>query len=394
MPQLVRDLFSWLHISAVSYDYESIEPSTIGEFDLNTAQRRKLPAVKSLPGLKWATPTLIQRIRQPSSPILLTIKEHSSPILQRAKQDPSWKKFIKSPVKKITPAPSVSNLESLPNELKLAIMQRLPSVNAMHQLSLTSTSFRQFCSQHNPAIVPFVLQNELGLPLFEEAYWASQAAQADLFAADYPQRVKNFLNEWICSEPDSIQVKNVPFKTIVDMTTLHSKITFLLKDFCSWTMEESTKLSPSPSCVSLSDNETLRISRAFYRLELFCLLFRHREVRSADEALGREYEICKNQAYKLLDNWNAWENEEIACVCDYIYARLATVFTRIQQAAYIKPFSVILYDPWDEVPEIFPSGTVYLSSDLIPGWYDERSNCGANLSPQGRLLNDPYSFKR
>ncbi len=273
-------------------------------------------------------------------------------------------------------------------------MQQLPDFSALHELSLTSKAFHELRSQHDPAIAPFVLQNELGPTLFEEAYWVFQAVQADLFRADYSQKVNSFINEWVDYEPNSIQPQMVPLKTIVGMSTLHRKVEYLVKDFCAWAMEDSTPLGCSQSShIPLSVNESLRIARAFYRFELFCVLYRNRYLQGeVDNTVRQQYKSTRAKAFWLFNNWNAWENEEIACVRDYIYARLAVVFARIEQAASVKPFKVILYEPWDEVPEKFPSGEVWVLDDLVPYWYDEHSKCGADLSPQGRLFTYVGSF--
>lgn len=409
MRQLVRNLFSWLHTTAVSYDYESIESiesCLVDDTRLSTPQKLCPPPLTSLPTLKWSTPNVIQRLKQRPPPILQTIKQHSSPILhtieqhplcilQRIKIHPSWKAFAKPSTNSTTSGAPSSKLESLPNELKLAIMQRLPNFDPLRELALTSKSFHQFRSHHNHAIAPFVLETELGLPLFQEAYWVSKAAQADLSHADYPRKLTVFFNELACCEPSSIEPRTVSLKTTTDISTLHRKVTFLVKDLCSWAMEDSLPLGHSKSSrSSLSENETRRIAQAFYRLELFCILFRHSYLGTVGDAAEQRYEAVRAQAYTLFGYWNAWGNEEIACVRDYIQARLAVVFACIEQAASVKPFNIILYDPWDEVPEVFPSGTVYLASDLIPDWFREDSNCGADLSPQGRLRNEMRSSIR
>ena len=401
MARWLCNVFSWLHTTATSYDFESIESHPIE--DSGIPHKSTLRVANPLPNLKLSTPAVMERIKQRPSPILQTTKQHSSPVLHSTKQSssnllqtikehPSWKTFIKPSTNHVASGVPTSKLETLPNELKLAIMQRLASLDVLHELSLASKSFHEFRSQHNPVIVPFVLRNELGPILFDEAYWVSQASQTDLFHDDYSQQVTSFLTKWIDYEPGSLLPNNVSSDTIVEMSTLYRKVTFLVQDFCAWTTEDSTPMHYSQSLhLSLSQNELLRIARAFYRLELFCILFRHRCIGGLDSEAYEQYESIRRHAYRLFNLWNAWENEEIACVRDYIFARLAVVFARIQQAASIKPFKVIIYEPWDEIPDEVPSGTVYLDSGLIPDWYREHSACGADFSPEGKLLMDTAS---
>ncbi|KAF7513070.1 hypothetical protein GJ744_011336 [Endocarpon pusillum] len=393
MARLLSNVLSWLHTTATSYDFESIESHHIE--DSGITHKSTPRAANPLPNLKWSTPAVMERIKQCPSPILQTTKQHSSPVLhstkqssssllQIVKQHPSWKTFIKPSTNHVASGVPTSKVETLPNELKLAIMQRLPNLDALHALSLASKSFHEFRSQHNPLIAPFVLRNELGPILFDEAYWVSQASQTNLFQKDYSQQVTSFLNKWLDYEAGSLLPNNVPSNTIVEMSTLYRKITFLVQDFCAWTTEGYAPMHCSQTLrFSLSQNEVLRIARAFYRLELFCILFRHRRIGGLDSEAHEQNDSIRRHAYRLFGFWNAWENEEIACIRDYIFTRLAVVFARIRQAASIRPFKVILYEPGDEIPDEFPSGTVYVDSDRVPDWYREHSACGADLSPEG-----------
>lgn len=374
MARLLSNVLSWLHTTATSYDFESIESHPIE--DSGITHKSTPRAANPLPKLKWSTPAVMQRIKQRPSPILQTTKQHSSPVLHSTKQSqsnllrivkehPSWNTFIKPSTNHVASGVRTSKLETLPNEPKLAIMQRLPSLDVLHELTLASKSFHDFRSQNNPVVLPFVLRNELGPILFDEAYWVSQASQTNLFQNDYSQQVTSFLRKRVDYKPGSLLPSNVSSNTFVEMSTLYRKITFLFQDFYAWTTEDSTPMHCSQTLrLSLSQNEVLRIARAFYRLGIFCILFRHRRIGGLDSDAHEQYESTRRRAYRLFSFWNAWENEEIACVRDYIFARLAIVFARIQQAASIQPFKVIFYEPWDQIPNKFPSGTVYLDNEV------------------------------
>lgn len=62
--------------------------------------------------------------------------------------------------------------------------------------------------------------------------------------------------------------------------------------------------------------ETLRVQRAFCRLELYTCLF----TRSDPPSTG---EIADEQKRSIFwDKYAPWENEQVACVLDYFYRRL------------------------------------------------------------------------
>jgi hypothetical protein len=213
------------------------------------------------------------------------------------------------------------------------------------------------------------------------------AADADLLHADYAQKVDSFLDQWIDCELGSVHPGSIPVQTVLQMSKLHQEIKFLVADFCSCAMKDFKDLKYGEgSSIHLSATETVRITRAFYRLELFCVLYRDRCLLGEIEDMEKgQYDVTKILAYRLFATWNAWENEEIACVRDYIYARLAEVFSYIQTEASVSPFKVILYEPWEPAPKYLPHGAVAMCDSLEPRWYRDDLECGVDLSPEGYL---------
>jgi hypothetical protein len=77
-------------------------------------------------------------------------------------ETPFMEKFTKAAADQSIAKVLNSKLESLPTELKLAIMQRLPSLDVLHDFALSSKSLHQVRVQHNAFILPYVLLMELG----------------------------------------------------------------------------------------------------------------------------------------------------------------------------------------------------------------------------------------
>lgn len=348
MAQILHSFFSWLHTTAVGYDYESFASSLDEDFSLVRSKTPTLPPVDPLPNLAWdAVPTL-QRIKQDPLVTVQGPKEHPAPIIRKIRTHPSRKPFVKRATKNRFAAAPSPKLGSLQGELKLAIMQRQTSLHAPNQLVSSPKSIHGIRSEHPTEILPIFLQNELRLILFEETYWVSRAGQRNLSQSDYARYLTSFVNGWADCKPGSTHSTKVPLSSLVKMSPLYHKITFVVRDFCYWSMEDSVSLRRMQgSCILPPKSEALRITRAFHHLGLFCT----------------------------------------SCVRDYIYVRRAVVFARTQLAASVNPFKVVLHHPWDGIPETVPSGTVYLASDPNPiaVWDKEDFDCGTDLSPRGRL---------
>ena len=96
-----------------------------------------------------------------------------------------------------------------------------------------------------------------------------------------------------------------------------------MKDFCQAALSRHPLSNEKEANISpLSTNETRRISRAFYRFELFCTIFSLAEI-------GVEPDLdCMDKCHLFLENFPVWEREEIACIRDYIIDRYAQFIAR------------------------------------------------------------------
>lgn len=116
-------------------------------------------------------------------------------------------------------------------------------------------------------------------------------------------------------------VARLQMMTLSDMLRMgrtHDVIHDLATDFAAdaWDL-----LSHGDSGVSgklvLSPKEYFRFCRAFYRVELFCTLFR-------GEGIARPTAVDKSEIRGYLSRHPPWENEQICCVHDFLEKRLST----------------------------------------------------------------------
>jgi hypothetical protein len=272
--------------------------------------------------------------------------------------------------------------------MQLMIMKQLGNVTALRSLSLVSRTFNRLRIQHQKIVLPAVLANEIDGSVFEEAYWAVQAAQQEFDSSNYYSKLTDFIAEWSGSDSDSIKPKDVPVAGLVKISALHRRATALVEDFCNYSL--TGPLAPSPACKNfptISAVEFNRVARAFYRFEFYCNLYKDHPLAKDWLARGDDGDfIIRRNSYKLFDSWNAWEAEGVAYVRDYFSARLADAFANILEAASNVPLQVHIYHPCDEPDpeeEELPENHINFCDDLVPGWYDETAPSGASFLDEG-----------
>jgi hypothetical protein len=315
----------------------------------------------------------------------------SSSILHLIQQHPSYK-AVREPQEIVsTNTASGSKLESLPSEIRLMIMNKLGDIDSLRSLSLASKTFNLIRLQHNFIILPAVLENEIDESVFDDAYWALQAAQQDFDQSNFVTKHKSFLAEWVGFDRGTVKPKDVPITGLIELSALHRNVKSLVDDFCSYSL--NGPLATSSSCTNppaITAVEFNRIARAFYHFELYCSLYKDHPLgenwrADVDENNRVSPSSIRRNSYKIFAAWSAWEVEGIACVKDYFCARLTEAFSNIQEAASASPLQVHIYHPWDEpIGEELPENHVNFCDDIVPDWYDETAPSGANFFPHGK----------
>ena len=218
--------------------------------------------------------------------------------------------------------PQSASLESLPVEIQFEILERLtdlPSLNAIVHAS--PTCHRAYVTRRQ-SILAKVVSRDIGPDTVLEAQAVCMALKTDKKDGS---EIRNYLKWYRNSlrNPASISIESFPLTIITLLPQIQCAVRFAMKDFCQAALlrhplsnEREEHISP------LSTNETRRISRAFYRFELFCTIF-------SEAKFGVEPDLdCMDKCHLFLDNFSAWEREEIACIRDYIINRYAQLLAR------------------------------------------------------------------
>ncbi|KAK2762247.1 hypothetical protein FQN54_001257 [Arachnomyces sp. PD_36] len=117
-------------------------------------------------------------------------------------------------------------------------------------------------------------------------------------------KVYRLLERYFRREPASIKWK---LQDALIISDIYEHVHFFVDGFTSSALSAHPKLPSSP----LSPNERCRIEGAFLRLQLFCNIFR--------EDLEESQDIFFN-------NFSYWENEQLACINDYLESQLRIPF--------------------------------------------------------------------
>jgi hypothetical protein len=308
----------------------------------------------------------------------------ASSILREIQQHPSYKTF-QQPQKTLSTTPNAAfTLENIPSEMQLAIMKKLPDLESLRSLSLISPQFNRLRIEHQVTVLATVPNSEIDASVFEQAYWTMRAAQQGFDSSNHRSKLRDFMAAFSDSDSDPPEAKHVPLAELIKISSLHSHVTTLVKDFCAYAL--SGPLAPSPACSkpsAISSMEFNRIALAFYRFELYCNLYKDHLVVEDGTLQASDKLQMKLESFKLFDSWNAWESEGVACMRDYFCARLTDAFANIQRAASAAPLRVYSFPP--RLARLFGENVISFSShSLIPSWYDDTAPCGASFSHQGR----------
>lgn len=244
--------------------------------------------------------------------------------------------------------PKHASLEGLPAELKLSILRAAPSIYTLETLVRSSPLYHKVYLSDRKSILSEVVLRDIGIEVLGEALAIHAASELgfpqgyggleyDLmpFLSRYKLRrepggrkdiVVNFLAQYKVDQSSSsaITPDSLDIRTLESLARLQSTVAKVASDFC----ESTLPYHPGTEEIvqghnELSPNEKRRIYRAFYRCELFRVLFDDtRRFRTDDN----ERFDTMDQSFLFLYIFKTWEVEEMACVHDYMFRRHKEIY--------------------------------------------------------------------
>ena len=236
-------------------------------------------------------------------------------------------------------------LEDVPVEIQQAILHHMPDMHTLQVLISASPCYlRSYQSQHH-AIMSSILVRDIHPDVLVDALAIVDALKLPRNYEDYVPKLKVFVAQYMATR-NSSAVAHEPLDpgTRDILWKFYQSVLDATKDFFDHAMllhpitgEGSNRYRP------LSPNEVRRIHRAFYRYELFTVLFRAPKLSRRDERLRRrDHERraarpalqrdsirsldSNDMSWLFLTHFNTWEVEEIGCIRDYLTYRYGELY--------------------------------------------------------------------
>ena len=199
-----------------------------------------------------------------------------------------------------------SRLEQLPLEAKQSILSSLTNIASLKATALTCSSLYQAFKSAEELIITEVFLNEIDIDVLPEAIIAHKSetwTRPPVFAAEHLQS----------RQPISSKKRlNIPELLPLSKTAKH--IDYFAHDFASQALAARPPISAPPSREELN-----RIKRAFYRFEIYGNMF----TSLSPPTQMFEVQVHVAPAAIFFACFSPWENEQLACVHDYLFSIVA-----------------------------------------------------------------------
>lgn len=215
-------------------------------------------------------------------------------------------------------------LEDLPAELKLTLLSSLSNLADLQSLVHASPLYHSVYLTDRCALLHCVLSNELDPTSFQYLLAIARALDIRQECSETKEEVLKFLEAF----------KNVDIQPVSDskqlflrhgpsLAKIQGSIQFAVQDYCTAVLSKHpVSGEPIKPEVSLSPTEQARISRAFYRHQVYCIVFR-----SPSESQFRFFDN-DDKSWLFLHLFPTWEVDEIACVWDYTTQKYAMLYKK------------------------------------------------------------------
>ncbi|KAI9747496.1 MAG: hypothetical protein M1815_004148, partial [Lichina confinis] len=205
-------------------------------------------------------------------------------------------------------------IESLPLELRQMILASLDSYDSVRTAIASSPFFYRAFLRAEHSILSEILRREIDSEIFPDAIIALQVSKIDLRDTE---EILEMLASWY-----SHRAVPIPRCTLADTTCskLHAAVVFFADAFVSSTLcKHPVTGDPETSPRPPTATEWTRIQRAFYRFELYSVLFR-RPVYN-----GSQYDIygAVQKREMFFRRYSACEIEQLACVYEYLFLHMS-----------------------------------------------------------------------
>ncbi|TGO47290.1 hypothetical protein BCON_0285g00150 [Botryotinia convoluta] len=219
---------------------------------------------------------------------------------------------------------SKSRLELLPVEAIQAIQCLIENVPDLLSIILTCKAIYKAFVSAEQFILKQVLTNEIGSEVLSEAVLTALISRQVPVSDDV---LDEYDNCFIENDRD-IELKAYSDLRICDalfLSKLHSHVVYFTNDFISkafasriFTKNNSITIWQLPA----SDKEKRRIQRTFYHFQIYCYI-----VYGKKTLFPVHLHLDQNRIF--FNHFSVWENEQLACVHDYMFRIIAPGFDEL-----------------------------------------------------------------
>lgn len=200
-------------------------------------------------------------------------------------------------------------MDTLPLELKVGILQSVDDLTSLYAIIRTCRTVYAAFKEARSTILPSALDFALPLEIRHEALAVLDSSN---LPAPSIEEALEYVNCRLFGEiPREITPGNLN-----ELSRQHILVEWFTNDLCTSVRSlrlRDTHVDIYPFVLCL--DERIRIQRAFYRFQLYCNLVPKNNL---EGGLGPE-----EARYEFFDCFPSWENEEIACVHDYLYDKMS-----------------------------------------------------------------------
>jgi hypothetical protein len=212
---------------------------------------------------------------------------------------------------------SMSVIENLPLELLVAILQQLDNIYSLFSSLLTCHTFYNVYNEYPNVIKTAVFRRQLTPALLPYPIAALEASRLP------PLNREASIREVITTLSDpphhlTARLEALPLSTLLKLERTHQAIKSLVADFATTASNFLFQDSPdvSSDVIILSENESFRFFRSFYRFEIYFNIFP-----GAKGVLNFDPSESSDVAF-FFSRYTAWELEQLVCIHNFLEEKI------------------------------------------------------------------------
>lgn len=207
---------------------------------------------------------------------------------------------------------STASLRTLPVELRQAILASLDDIRSVRAAVVSSPVFYRAFLGSKQQILSTILHRQIPQSLFSDALAVLESTHLQPWTKE---GIQDFMTRWYkhrtFAEPEWT------LQTALAVSEIQQHVDFFSLDFVSSALSAHPLTGVPDVCPKPpTARELTRVQNAFYRFELYRNLFREYKWRQDRFTAVEQRDV-------FFAKYSTWENEQLACIHDYLFRRLS-----------------------------------------------------------------------